>query len=87
MIQRIGAVNFGSNDTQRFEISSSMQTLRFTRDEADEIADLLQRWLAFDPEQELIEQVNKMYVTGPITDATRNIIAAVREHDAKYGKP
>lgn len=55
----------------------------FDRHHAKEIVAFIQQWLDHDPEQELRKRVEDMRHDMFRVDA---IIAAVRQHDAKYGR-
>lgn len=55
----------------------------------------IQQWLDHDPEQELLdamaeaynERYDGAYQEAPHIEGMRAALAAVREHDAKYGRP
>ena len=64
-------------------------TLRpyFTKSEVPALIAFIQQWLDHDPERELVEKINELRDEPSLQrfSKTPDIIAAVREHDRKYG--
>lgn len=72
-------------DSDTLKIGSEPGDWWLDRDNAPELIAFIQQWLDHNPEGELRQEVVRLATVYPhIAD---NIIAAVREHDRKYGKP
>ena len=82
----IDAITLGNN-THLVRIGSEESCIVLNRSAAEVIRDYLSRWLAYDPDTELVEKINHIRVVeGGFGKSTIDIIAAVREHDKEHGQ-
>ena len=70
---------------EQLQITTEFGKVSFSDIHVPALIKFLEDWRDCDPEQELVKRVNRLRSDWDISDATTEIIKAVREHDKTYG--